>query len=690
LVDFRSNNCFFSSDGRSLLSSSVGCVVRTDSSISKLYAYASKGYVSIGCFDGSNLNALSPDISYVSDDKNRIDICSADAQLNEYSLFALSGNIKCWGGNNFELVTQYSIKDGCSLVGENNVFQIYANPSVIYSSIGCFQDSKSSSLSSFQISTGTASYDAKSCGAIALSQRNMMYGLKNFGSICFVGNETSSIFGNRFLPNCAAEGSKDISHIFVRTVSGRLLGDNTQFAYQNIGCFRDSTARVLTFRSFNSNPLDCAERSEGLDQLLFGIQLGSSGIDCYTGSSISLATSLGSVSNCSVNGGSFSNQIFVRKFCYPGWTTSSSFTGSILTMSCRPCSAGYYCPGNNTELPCSIDFSTNNDTQQSECVRCDDGYSTIGRSGSAGCFYIPPGYYVRNGTFAFCGTNNLTQFYIGGGYSNKTCRCRSGYVGDDCDIPVCADDLSALGGSLGTLLFNSDSVLNRASNTFPSGTVDITSTSSYLLRLLSIDIDVNGDGQMTAEEMLVYLNSRSILSTGMDVLPLWCTSTSKCHLKMYPVNNLYREALNNFLTSQKHKFDGSGVQFIGNLSSTFPDPSWSDTMCRQHDSSITGSQTVQTTWKFTNTSDYRINKVCGYVNGLLSSDFTTTNILTGKQTSFMDRSPISANSQFKRVYCVFVFYTMSNTAQKGFECSTGLFYVRNVRIVNYQCFKLLM
>ena len=677
LIDFRSDNCFFSSDGRSLKSSSVGCLVNTDSSISNLYAYASRGYVSIGCFDGSSLNALDPDFSYASDDKTRIDICSAEAQLNGYSVFALSGNTRCWGGNNLDLITQTSVQVGCSLVGQNNVFQVYANPSIVYSSIGCFQDSSlsSSSLSAFQISTGTTSYDANSCGTIALSQRNMVYGLKNFGSICFVGNETSSIFSSYYLPDCSSGGSKDISHIFVRTISEK-LGDNTQFSYLNIGCFKDSSTRVLTFQSSNSNPLDCAKRSENSFQILFGMQLGSSGIDCYTGNSVSSAISLGSVKNCPVNGGSFSNQIFVRKFCYPGWTNSSSFTGNLLTMSCRACTAGNYCPGNNTELPCAIDFSTNNYTQQSECVPCDDGYSTIGLSGSAVCFQIPPGYFVRNNVLVFCGTDPLTQFYIGGGNSNTTCRCGKGYVGDHCDIPVCVSDLHELGGSLGTLLFNSDSILTRASNAFTSGNVDTVSTSTYLLRLLSIDIDVNGDGQLTSEEMMVYLTSRSIFSTGMDVLPLWCTIPTNCHLYMYPVNNLYREALNNFLTSQKHKFDGSGVEFIGNQSSTFPDPSWNDTMCRQHDSSITGSQFVQTSWIFTQVSGYTIRKVCGYVNGLLSPEFTTTDILTGKKKSFVDIKPISSDNQFKRVYCVFVYYTVSNTAHSNFECSTGLFYVR--------------
>jgi hypothetical protein len=201
---------------------------------------------------------------------------------------------------------------------------------------------------------------------------------------------------------------------------------------------------------------------------------------------------------------------------------------------------------------------------------------------------------------------------------------------------------------------------------------------TYLFHLLSIDIDVNGDGTITYQEMLSYLESRSIYTEGMEnALPLWCSSPSSCQYSGYSVASLFEEALNFFITSTMHKFDGSGSELIENLSSTFPSPAWNDSTCRKYDSSYTGSAHVYTSWNFTQVSGYTIQKVCGYVNGLLNSDFTTTRLLKGKQTNFVDNSPLLPSNSFKRVYCVLVFYKVNNVNKNSYECSVGLLYVRS-------------
>jgi hypothetical protein len=141
------------------------------------------------------------------------------------------------------------------------------------------------------------------------------------------------------------------------------------------------------------------------------------------------------------------------------------------------------------------------------------------------------------------------------------------------------------------------------------------------------------------------------------------------------VAKFFSESSNFFQTSKKHKFDGSGLEIVANLSSTFPSPSWTEEKCRRYDTSGDGiSQKVQTNWNFTNRNG--LQKVCGYVNGLLSSDFTTTKILTGQQTNFVDKTALSPTHLFKRVYCVFMYHLINGFSSTGFECSVGLFYVR--------------
>eukprot|EP01035_Chromulina_nebulosa_P044005 gene44005-59605_t len=101
---------------------------------------------------------------------------------------------------------------------------------------------------------------------------------------------------------------------------------------------------------------------------------------------------------------------------------------------------------------------------------------------------------------------------------------------------------------------------------------------------------------------------------------------------------------------------------------------WSadNSKCNTYDVSRPNHKFVETSWKFTKGSG--IAKVCGYINGNLSSKFSTDEILYGRQTNFTDITLLSTTANYKRVYCVFVFYTYKGESRDGFECSVGLFY----------------
>lgn len=425
---------------------------------------------------------------------------------------------------------------------------------------------------------------------------------------------------------------------------------------------------IPTYQSGVSSPTQCAVKadSENTQAIVFGLQ---NGVDCWTGDSVSSAISLSSVSNCPLLGSNLANQVYVRKYCFPGWTTVSSYTGNVLTLACRQCSKGHYCPGDNTENPCAMDYSTEGNMGYPECIECDtaNGYSTVGLTGQSQCVHIPNGYYYIFGDtkFIYCGTNPDNQHWIGGGYDKKSCRCAPHWTGDVCDLPTCPDQLPSV--SLGTLLFNSDSTLIQAPNLR-----DTANSLRYLHNLLSVTIDVNGDGVLSTSEMLNYLKTRSVSAIGMLNMPLWYDPEGISH-SIYSVQDLYTEATLFYQISPKHKFDGSGLTIIQNLTSTYPSASWDNSKCETYDFSRPNHKYVETSWNFT--KGYTIQRVCGYINGDISSKFQTNKILFGNQTYFTDTSLISSADSYKRVYCIYVYYLNSGKSMEGFECSVGLFYV---------------
>ena len=215
----------------------------------------------------------------------------------------------------------------------------------------------------------------------------------------------------------------------------------------------------------------------------------------------------------------------------------------------------------------------------------------------------------------------------------------------------------------------------------------------FTKNLLSVQVDLNGDGNITTLEMLQALSYRSISS--IPTIQLWCETAVRGSVCYDPVDPGYIETsvifddmVNNFLTSSQHTFDGSGNTLVASMASTFPNASWPDSQCQQSNLIFHSNTQVLTNWALLNT--FPVLRVCGYVNANLSAAFTTTNILSGSQTYYTDNY-VGARQNYKRIYCIAVDYltgctgggTLSGTTcslgtpvrASAYSCSIGLFYV---------------
>lgn len=143
--------------------------------------------------------------------------------------------------------------------------------------------------------------------------------------------------------------------------------------------------------------------------------------------------------------------------------------------------------------------------------------------------------------------------------SSSHCTCQQGYTGSNCEFSVCSNTLP--GASLGSVLFQADSKLRQYSAN--ASAYFLINVEAYLLNLLHVGVDVNGDGNITTAEMLTALSNRLIYTPGMTQLPLWCRSAvvgSYCYDdfggNVVEVHSIYSDAMNNYnLTGT---FDGSG------------------------------------------------------------------------------------------------------------------------------------
>jgi hypothetical protein len=308
------------------------------------------------------------------------------------------------------------------------------------------------------------------------------------------------------------------------------------------------------------------------------------------------------------------------------------------------------------------------------CEPCSEGFYSAG-IGSATCsFCSPTECTVEEGCHWTSDTATL-----------ESCACYGEWVGDDCEVLPCN---TVLGGiSLASLLFHADLQLRRYSDTFNMTVEQPKDALVYLKDVINVQIDVNGDGLVTRDEVLNTLFVRSVRSANISTsLPVWCensdVASNGCVWDEILTVDLIDEAYTNFMTSSEHTFDGSGAFAVSNMASTYPNPDWSSEECASYDSFQTPNDynRVVTTWDLDFTNDYTLKQVCGFVNGLASAEFTTTELLSGRATSFRDFVPVSTNFGFKRVYCLSVQYCRNDLCAQGtiitkYECSVGLFFV---------------
>lgn len=386
--------------------------------------------------------------------------------------------------------------------------------------------------------------------------------------------------------------------------------------------------------------------------------------------------------------------------CPPG-----TFGNATRLSSCSTCPLGKFSyPATTLCLPCAANHFSSKTGGPDVCQLCEAGkYSN---PGSTICKTCPSGYYSINGSDCqWCGAqydhtlkfNNKTYHWTGGP-TKQQCYCEKGYTMSSlCTVKECGKAFDIPSLSLGSLLLNSDMQLriftaslgNIAELPSPLVTLNqhdqLNSAYDYLYKLISVGLDINGDGNITRAEIESALNVRSVSVANASFFPVWCirpVAGSLCYQLEVEVKQMYNDALSNFKNSSKHYFDGSGVPVIVDLESSYPTPAWSVATCKSFDQSISPDdyKPVNTSWTFQSRYDLSVESFCAYDISTgevkLSSD-SPHNGYENTSAFFLDHSRVYEINSYKRIYCIKVIYLQksSNIISTGVECTVGLLFV---------------
>lgn len=322
------------------------------------------------------------------------------------------------------------------------------------------------------------------------------------------------------------------------------------------------------------------------------------------------------------------------------------------------------------------------------CKTCPDG--TFSVAGSKACATCQDGYYSISGEKCqWCGAiGNPTlafdeDYRWVGGPTRQECRCEPGFSqSSNCLMNECGTNADIPGMSLGSLLMNSDIQLRTYSDTLGAFAKNpmtqdqkdrLSAAYGYLYNLLAIDVDVDGDSNITRSEVMDALRFRQVSIANSDSIPLWCRKAvaGNClnlDVVQVQVKDIYSDALKNFNESVKHTFDGSGVAALSQFTATYPRSSWSKDTCQKYDQSIS-SKPLRVSWTLSPPQSTSINLVCAFVMSSSSPEYSKTDEFTVRdEQSFMDYSTISS---YKRMYCVRV---VTESAE-SVECIPGISYV---------------
>lgn len=347
--------------------------------------------------------------------------------------------------------------------------------------------------------------------------------------------------------------------------------------------------------------------------------------------------------------------IAVKKYCPAGEYFSDIY--------CLLCTAGKYSSAGSFN-----------------CTTCPAGkYSS---SGSPSCTICPGGKY-SSADSSSCSTCPVGKYSSAGSIGCNSCPIGSFYTPPGSSNCGCSPSLQS--SSLIALLFQSDSTLRTFSSTFSNDSL-IYDISQYLSDILTIELDINGDGTISRSEITAALQYRSITSISLALLPVWNNSVDSVL-----VTTVFSDAMFSFVNSGKHSFDGSGINYLRSISATFPNASWDPYLCAKYDSFLhrTNFSRTNVTWSYNQPqaklfSVDGLTQICGYVNGRLVNKFASMlNLNDGLLTNFVDDGN-DTDLSFKRVYCLFVLYSDQRTQ---YECAVGLFYVRNATMLIFS-FKL--
>ena len=361
-------------------------------------------------------------------------------------------------------------------------------------------------------------------------------------------------------------------------------------------------------------------------------------------------------------GGTGGDGVLIIAYCAPGSyiygdscvsCPAGTYTGTGGLTSCTPCPAGTIgtTSGATACTPCPA--GTYSTYGASTCTSCRGGtYSTV--PGTGECPLCPAGTFSNSGATS-CTSCPAVAYYTPSG--SAACHCNPIQT----SVNLCS------------LLFQSDITLKSYSASF-TNTTDVFGVSKYLLNILKIEVDINGDGIISRTEITAALGYRSIQSSALASIPVWNNAN---YTDSVPVTDLFNDAISFFTNSPKHTFDGSGANDLLSITSSYPNPSWDSSLCYHYDSFLNPSySSVSVTWQytqpFTNIVAGGLAQVCGYVNGRLIKNFDDSASLNfGTQTTFQDDGD-DTDLSFKRVYCLVTLH-MDFTTQ--FQCSLGLYYV---------------
>ena len=347
---------------------------------------------------------------------------------------------------------------------------------------------------------------------------------------------------------------------------------------------------------------------------------------------------------------------------------------------CSACPVGKYASNDYTTcITCANGtFSANPGDSQGERAKCASGkYASPDHDSCPSC---PPGSYCEavgacQDQCNLCGVGTFCESY--GCISCSSCASiTSQYTPIGSYGCACPSDMQN-SSSLFSILIQSDLTLRSFTQNY--NTTSPYDVEHYINQMLNVELDENGDGDISRDEIIQAMKYRSLQSTIIaqsSAIPLWKIGSVPDDDNSVRVSVVYDTMLANYNGAMK-SFDGSGSEVVAFVTTDYPNSSWTSDHCNQYDAynNPNNYSAVQVNWGYYQSldslrSNYGLLQVCAYVNGQRvqqyskgSQDLSFTNFTGDKE---------SKDLSYKRVYCIVLSYK-SRSLQ--YVCTVGLYYV---------------